>query len=256
MERVFLGWERPGLAAAVDVARAAVRRARHARSGRRGHCRAGWPGGPPAVGADRSASGAGRPAPDPAEDHHGGPAARAALSGQTPVCRRPGAAPRLGRGVAANGPRPVAGTSCRRRRPRTTSPPGSRWPRCSGGSIASWPRRPWISPTWPIAARGFPGFREATRWQALAEVQQRYLRTLDGVGLWDLQTARLVAIRNGECTTPKRDRARRRGRSEPRPAAHARPGRFTRARPWFSPRRSWPTGSTSTAASGPPRGRT
>jgi ATP-dependent helicase/nuclease subunit B len=46
-----------------------------------------------------------------------------------------------------------------------------------------------------------PGFREAPRWQTLAEVQQRYLRTLDGVGLWDLQTARLFAIRNGECTT-------------------------------------------------------
>jgi len=44
-----------------------------------------------------------------------------------------------------------------------------------------------------------PGFREAPRWQTLAEVQQRYLRTLDGVGLWDLQTARLFAIRNGEC---------------------------------------------------------
>ena len=44
-----------------------------------------------------------------------------------------------------------------------------------------------------------PGFREAERWQALAQVQERYLRTLDDVGLWDLQTARLVAIRNAEC---------------------------------------------------------
>jgi len=54
-----------------------------------------------------------------------------------------------------------------------------------------------------VAACGsrLPGFREAERWQALAQVQERYLRTLDGVGLWDLQTARLVAIRNAECTT-------------------------------------------------------
>ena len=46
-----------------------------------------------------------------------------------------------------------------------------------------------------------PGFREAQRWQTLAEVQDRYLRKLDGVGLWDLQTARLVAIRSAECAT-------------------------------------------------------
>jgi ATP-dependent helicase/nuclease subunit B len=45
------------------------------------------------------------------------------------------------------------------------------------------------------------GFREAPRWQALAEIQKRYLATLDRLGLWDLQTARLVAIRNGECRT-------------------------------------------------------
>jgi len=43
------------------------------------------------------------------------------------------------------------------------------------------------------------GFREAARWQALAGVQERYLDTLDRLGLWDLQTANLVAIRNGEC---------------------------------------------------------
>ncbi len=45
------------------------------------------------------------------------------------------------------------------------------------------------------------GFREAARWQALAEVQKRYLDTLDRLGLWDQQTANLVAIRNGECRT-------------------------------------------------------
>ena len=45
------------------------------------------------------------------------------------------------------------------------------------------------------------GFREAARWQTLAEIQKRYLDTLDRLGMWDLQTARLVAIRNGECRT-------------------------------------------------------
>ncbi|HID75726.1 MAG TPA: PD-(D/E)XK nuclease family protein [Planctomycetaceae bacterium] len=43
------------------------------------------------------------------------------------------------------------------------------------------------------------GREEAARWKALAAVQQRYLRTLDELGLWDRQTARLYAIRHGEC---------------------------------------------------------
>jgi len=46
-----------------------------------------------------------------------------------------------------------------------------------------------------------PGFREAARWRALAEIQKAYLRRLDELGLWDKQTARLVAIRLGECAT-------------------------------------------------------
>ncbi|NUQ61139.1 MAG: PD-(D/E)XK nuclease family protein [Pirellulales bacterium] len=45
------------------------------------------------------------------------------------------------------------------------------------------------------------GFREKKRWQALAEVQQEYLRLLDSLELWDLQTARLVAIQQRECRT-------------------------------------------------------
>ena len=45
------------------------------------------------------------------------------------------------------------------------------------------------------------GFREQKRWQALAEIQRAYLRTLDGFELWDLQTARLFAVRQGECRT-------------------------------------------------------
>ena len=54
-----------------------------------------------------------------------------------------------------------------------------------------------------VAERGsqIEGFQEATRWQALAEIQKQYLGILDRLGLWDLQTARLVAIRNGECRT-------------------------------------------------------
>lgn len=54
-----------------------------------------------------------------------------------------------------------------------------------------------------VARQGqeLPGFCEAPRWQALAEVQERYLRLLDSLDLWDLQTARLVAIRERECQT-------------------------------------------------------
>lgn len=44
-------------------------------------------------------------------------------------------------------------------------------------------------------------FREAARWQALSEIQRRYLEALDRLGLWDLQTARQVAIQNTECRT-------------------------------------------------------
>ncbi len=47
------------------------------------------------------------------------------------------------------------------------------------------------------------GFTEVARWKTLAEVQETYLRTLDELGLWDRQTARLFAIREGECRTDK-----------------------------------------------------
>ena len=86
--------------------------------------------------------------------------------------------------------------------------PGSRWARCSAGCIASWRPRISISPSWPSAAREIEGFQEAPRWQALAEIQKQYLGTLDRLGLWDLQTARLVAIRNHECRTDGPHRAR------------------------------------------------
>ncbi|MBM4001874.1 MAG: hypothetical protein FJ295_01100 [Planctomycetes bacterium] len=42
---------------------------------------------------------------------------------------------------------------------------------------------------------------ERRRWQVLSEIQSAYLRLLDSIGCWDLQTARLVAIERGECRT-------------------------------------------------------
>lgn len=45
------------------------------------------------------------------------------------------------------------------------------------------------------------GFDEVQRWTVLAEIQQSYLRRLDGLGLWDQQTARLKAIEFQECRT-------------------------------------------------------
>jgi len=47
--------------------------------------------------------------------------------------------------------------------------------------------------------RELEAFNEAERWQLLAELQQRYLRELDGLELWDVQTARLEAIKRREC---------------------------------------------------------
>lgn len=44
-------------------------------------------------------------------------------------------------------------------------------------------------------------FPEQARWQALSVVQQNYLNILDSLELWDLQTARLFAIKYRECHT-------------------------------------------------------
>jgi ATP-dependent helicase/nuclease subunit B len=57
-----------------------------------------------------------------------------------------------------------------------------------------------------VAARGatLPGFEEQDRWGALREAQVRYLSILDGLGLWDKQTARLFAIKHRECRTTRR----------------------------------------------------
>ncbi len=46
-------------------------------------------------------------------------------------------------------------------------------------------------------------FQEHKRWQALDKVQRRYLDVLHNAGLWDQQSARLVAIEKNECSTDK-----------------------------------------------------
>ena len=51
--------------------------------------------------------------------------------------------------------------------------------------------------------KGFPA-SEIARWKALAEIQKHYLAILDGLGLWDMQTARQVAIDRKECRTEAR----------------------------------------------------
>lgn len=48
-------------------------------------------------------------------------------------------------------------------------------------------------------AKALPGFDEEARWEALADIQTRYLRSLDELGQWDRQTARLFAIDHREC---------------------------------------------------------
>ncbi len=50
---------------------------------------------------------------------------------------------------------------------------------------------------------GVPGFAEEPRWQALAAAQDAYHRCLDALGLWDIQTARLVAVQKREIRTDK-----------------------------------------------------
>jgi ATP-dependent helicase/nuclease subunit B len=47
------------------------------------------------------------------------------------------------------------------------------------------------------------GFTEADRWRALCDLQRRYLNVLDELELWDVQTARLVAIEKREIHTDK-----------------------------------------------------
>lgn len=52
-----------------------------------------------------------------------------------------------------------------------------------------------------VAERGreLETFAEAERWATLRQLQTAYLATLDALQLWDVQTARLVAIQQREC---------------------------------------------------------
>ncbi len=56
-----------------------------------------------------------------------------------------------------------------------------------------------------VAERGteLPAFDEQERWTILHEVQTAYLATLDQLELWDVQTARLVAVERQECQTDR-----------------------------------------------------
>jgi hypothetical protein len=53
----------------------------------------------------------------------------------------------------------------------------------------------------PDDAASWESVDEVRRWESLARIQQAYLRRLDELGLWDLQTARLYAIEHQECQT-------------------------------------------------------
>jgi ATP-dependent helicase/nuclease subunit B len=54
-----------------------------------------------------------------------------------------------------------------------------------------------------VATRGqeLENFPEQARWSILHDLQQSYLRLLDRLELWDIQTARLVAVQRRECRT-------------------------------------------------------
>lgn len=49
--------------------------------------------------------------------------------------------------------------------------------------------------------RSLRGFSESRRWRFLRSLQEGYLDILDGLKLWDMQTARLYAIKHQECAT-------------------------------------------------------
>lgn len=56
-----------------------------------------------------------------------------------------------------------------------------------------------------VARRGreLEAFDEHDRWAALRQLQEAYLSRLDALQLWDVQTARLVAIQQRECRTDR-----------------------------------------------------
>jgi ATP-dependent helicase/nuclease subunit B len=48
------------------------------------------------------------------------------------------------------------------------------------------------------AKKEHSGYHETSRWEALRQIQEEYLRTLDGLNQWDIQTARIVGIEKKE----------------------------------------------------------
>jgi ATP-dependent helicase/nuclease subunit B len=52
-------------------------------------------------------------------------------------------------------------------------------------------------------AAAVEGFAEHNRWQTLCKLQERYHKTLDSLQLWDVQSARLVAIKQREIATDR-----------------------------------------------------
>lgn len=54
-----------------------------------------------------------------------------------------------------------------------------------------------------IKGNSIEGFNEKPRWKTLSDLQKEYLAQLDELELWDLQTARLVAIDEREFSTDK-----------------------------------------------------
>jgi len=52
-------------------------------------------------------------------------------------------------------------------------------------------------------AKTIEAIGERERWEALRSTQETYLERLDGLELWDIQTARLVAVDQRECRTDK-----------------------------------------------------
>jgi ATP-dependent helicase/nuclease subunit B len=52
-------------------------------------------------------------------------------------------------------------------------------------------------------AEELEGDQERRRWEVLADVQARYLATLDSLEIWDRQKARQVAVENRECHTDR-----------------------------------------------------
>ncbi len=52
-----------------------------------------------------------------------------------------------------------------------------------------------------LEGRQIANFNEHDRWAALSTVQDTYLRLLDGLKLWDRETARQVAVEHHECRT-------------------------------------------------------